>query len=1603
MTDDQMLRTRQPSPSPFHAGPADDLAAILQQRLGASLLPNDTPMAPPELAAAAHFLLGSAQGRGPMHTALAIDTVSGDQAAGAAKSRFMRIAVINEDMPFLVDSVAATIAAHDLEINRLIHPVIAVARDAAGEINGFPEIVDGQALNDVGAASATRESWIYIETRRANARQRAALIGALRLTLADVRAAVTDWPAMQVAIGADAVRLAALDRPEGAALLRWFQGDMLTQLGAVQHRRDGQQQGALGICRSSGGELLSPDRTARAFAWFDARDPAARLPLVLKSRTRSRVHRRVPLDLFLVPVFEAGTLAALSIHVGVWTSEALATPPIRVPRLRAQLHGLMDKFGIRPEGHDGKALAHALTKLPHDLMIGFSDADLERVAMAMMSLMDRPRPALALVVGALGRQLFAFVWLPRDALTTRARLQIIDMLTKPGGARVLDWSLEVEGSNLAQLLFVLELPEGAPVPDEAVLDGQLQVMLRGWSDSVEDEIARGGETSRAAAIAARYADAFPLAYRSSYGPAEAAADIALLRQLEPRPGRSAEARAVRLYRLPGDGERQLRLKLYDRSGTLVLSGTVPALENFGFQVIDNFPFKLIQGGVQIAAIHDFLVKVPAGTEPETVLAHSAVIAEAMTAVANGRRENDPFNGLITGIGLSAETANWLRAWYRYLRQAGMSFDIATAVDALIAAPQVTRGLIDLFIARLGDGDVISQEDGAAEARAELAIREGLAGVAAINDDRLLRAFRLLILAMLRTNALVPGAHEALAFKFDSALVPGLPRPLPWREIFVYSARVEGVHLRAGPVARGGIRWSDRRDDFRTEVLGLMKAQRVKNAVIVPTGAKGGFYPKHLPDPARPETGGREAWAAEGRASYQIFIHALLSITDNIVGGAVVHPAGVRIRDGEDPYFVVAADKGTASFSDTANAIAQAQDFWLDDAFASGGSKGYDHKAMGITARGAWLSVQRHFLEMGVDIQTSAVRVVGVGDMSGDVFGNGMLLSQTLRLIAAFDHRHIFLDPNPDAASAWAERSQLFKLPRSSWNDYDRSQISPGGGVFPRAMKEIALSPEIRAALGVTAETIDPESLITAILTAPVDLLWFGGIGTYVKAAGESHAAVGDHANDAVRIDGGAVRARVIGEGANLGCTQAGRIEYALLGHLGAGGRGNTDFIDNSAGVDCSDKEVNIKIALAAARRSGRLSEEQRVELLVEMTDDVAALVLEDNRLQALALSVAEAGGAGAVASHERLIEQLEEAGQLDRATEGLADGETLVRRAAEGRGLTRPELAVLLSTAKLDLQSALEQSAVPDDPGLVDELLDAFPPPMRAGFADEITSHRLRREIIATRLCNRLINRIGFIHPFELADEEGASLADVTAAFIAVERLFGMAAIWQSLEDATMPETARIRLFAATAAALRSQMADLLRAGAGRIAPTQIAAELQAGVQQLASAANTLLATESRAQSASMREAFIAAGAPAEAAEMVTQLFDLDGAVGLARLARDAGLDVVALTRAFSEVGSRLGLDWAQLTAARMSPSDSWERLLVAGLARDFQQLRLDFLHQLAQHGGGPLADVQRWLDAHDAGVRQFRAMVSRAKLVPVTSPAMLAQIASQARALLAR
>ena len=1523
-------------------------AAALAARLTKGALPGELiGFDVPEIAEAARFVVATAATRENGKAAIALEPIATDDV-----NRRMRLAIVNDDMPFLVDSIAAAIGAADLDIDRIIHPVVRVTRDPDG------------ALVEIGGAG-NPESMIYLELERADARERRDLVAKLEAVLADVRAAVRDWPHLQRAMAADE---AACPQGEGAALLQWFLDGHFTQLGHQNWHRDGSGGEALGIARNDHPTpILAEASRNLAIDWFEK---GGESPLMLKSSLISTVHRAVPLDLVVVPVMAAGKVEGLSIHAGLWTSAALAARPSDVPVLRARLAALEAKFGFDPKGHTGKALTHALGALPHDLVVGFAPAALQELALTAMSLADRPRPALVLVRSALGRHMFAFAWLPRDDLTTARRVAIGDMLAEAANGSILNWSIALEDGTVAQIRYTIDLRGAGRMPDTAPLEDRLERMVRGWAPAVEAALASEVGAARAARLTLRHAACFPQGFRTANGPEEAAADIVRLGDLT-----DADARSVRLYQRGG----ATYLKLYRQGGALALSDAVPVLENFGFRVIEEIPTALTDDARSY--VHEFLVEAggPVSGDPH-------VLEGAIAAVLEGRAENDAFNRLIVDAAMLPQSVLLLRAWFRYLRQAGMTYGLTTVVDALRRAPAVAAALIDRFAV------VHDPRSEGSPAEADAAIERGLDAVSAIDDDRILRAYRLLVAATLRTNAFSPAAAEALAFKLDSHLIPGLPAPVPWREIWVYSPRVEGIHLRAGPVARGGLRWSDRRDDFRIEILGLMKAQRVKNAVIVPTGAKGGFYPKQLPSPVTD----RDAWLAEGTESYRIFIRSLLSITDNIVEGEVTHPDGVVILDGEDPYFVVAADKGTATFSDVANALALERDFWLGDAFASGGSQGYDHKAMGITAKGAWVSVQRHFAERGIDVQTQPITVVGCGDMSGDVFGNGMLLSKALKVVAAFDHRHIFIDPDPDPAASWAERARMFALPRSSWADYDASLISKGGGVFARTDKVIRLSKEAQGALGITDAALDPGALISAILKAPADLLWFGGIGTYVKAAAENNVAVGDPANDRLRVDAEQLRVTAIGEGANLGVTQAARIAFSARG-----GRINTDFIDNSAGVDCSDNEVNIKIALNREMNEGRLSFDDRNALLASMTDDVAHLVLEDNRLQTLALSIAEADGARAIPSYVRIIEIFENAGRLDRQVEGLAGNDDLLRRGLDGGGLTRPELAVLLATAKLALQDAIEHTPLGEAPELTADLHAAFPSAMRTSYARAIVEHRLRGEIIATKLANRIVNRLGILNPFELAEEEGAAMGDIVAMFVVAERLFGLDALWAEIERETMPEGARIALFNDVAAATRSQIADLLRATGPGTSPGEAIARMERGIAHLDTQTKALLLEEASAHSARIAGQLEAAGAPAPLVAKVVRLFEMDGAVGLADLGQRSGLDETALTRAFTHLGQALGLDWAQSTAARIVSSDPWERLLIAGLARDFQQLRLEFLAR----GGDkdPQGAVDRWLTGNATRVVQFKALVDRARLSPLPNAAMLAQIAGQARVLLGR
>jgi glutamate dehydrogenase len=1304
------------------------------------------------------------------------------------------------------------------------------------------------------------------------------------------------------------------------------------------------------------------------------------VPLMAKAERKATVHRRVPLDLVVVPLREGDKVIGIGVHAGLWTSEALRVPPEQVPVLRARLEQLAKDLSFDPKGHSGKALRHAVASLPRDLVIAISYEELRELVMMAMSLADRPRPALLQVRSILKGQLFTFVWLPREELSTARRMAIAMLLENEVGREITSWSVELGDADLALIRYTQYIDEEAVSPDAEALDAAVVEMVRGWAPAVESELISAAGAPRATRLALTYINSFPDGYRARTAPEEGAADILRLCQLA-----DENDRAVRISRLEHDPAEQLRLKTYRRGGLIPLSEVVPVLENFGFRVLEEFPTALSGGN---GYIHDFRVEVGESADVQQILARTAEIERAIANVLCGTSEDDEFNQLVLYAGLDMQPVVWLRSWFRYLRQTGSSFGLVTVVDALRRAPNATRALVGMFVAA-HDPAAKNRETQVADFGEQL--DRSLAKVRSIDDDRILRRLRALVEAIVRTNVFAPAAAEALAFKINSGLVPGLPAPVPWREIWIYSPRVEGIHLRGGPVARGGLRWSDRRDDFRTEILGLMKAQVVKNAVIVPTGAKGGFYPKQLPPISN-----RDAWLAEGTESYRIFIRSLLSLTDNLVNDRVVHPEGVVIHDGEDPYFVVAADKGTATFSDIANEIALSRNFWLGDAFASGGSNGYDHKAMGITARGAWISVQRHFLEMGIDVQTDEITVAGCGDMSGDVFGNGMLLSKSLKLIAAFDHRHIFIDPDPDPAASWAERKRMFDLPRSSWDDYDKKLISKGGGVWPRTEKSISLSAEARAVLGIDAKTLDPATLINAILKAPVDLLWFGGIGTYVKASNQSQADVGDLSNDALRASANELRARVIGEGANLGITQAGRIEFAERG-----GRINTDFIDNSAGVDCSDNEVNIKIPLNREMRESRLEFTKRNTLLAKMTDDVAELVLEDNRLQSLALSIAEAGGAHALAGHVRTIELLEASGRLDRKVEGLGTSEELLRRAQDNRGLTRPELAVVLSVSKLVLQDAAEELRPAEDTLVGPQLFDAFPKAMRKAHAQSIRAHRLRNEIVATKVANRLVNRLGPGVAFDLTEEEGASLQQVVAAFLVAERLLDLDRLWLEIERDDLPETVRIELFSIAAATVRAHIADILRAGGGETSVEKLCALLEPGVRKISAAATKLIRSEVRNEAAARRDRLIALGASEDIVRGLVRLFELDGVFGIAALASRNKLDELETTRAYTRLGEALGLDWAQQQVARFAPADQWERLLTAGLARDFEQLRIEFL----SHCRCTEVDrgVEEWVEEHRPRIDQFRMLVGRARAEGHVSAPMLAQIAGQARILLGR
>ena len=1319
------------------------------------------------------------------------------QAAGDSGLSYLSIA--NDNMPFLVDSVMGGLAERGLDIRLVTHPILTVERRSDGALSAIltPE------------AQGQRESLIHIHISRLDDPEAiAGLIASLTQVLADVRKAVMDWPAMVERVSGCIADLKAnpalpvTEIAEAIQFLEWLKANHFTFLGIRDYVYAGTDEAAVmtATMGTSLGVLTDPDvhvlrRGHDLVAMTSEMREFLRQPvplIITKANVRSRVHRRVPMDYIGVKRFnDNAELIGETRIVGLFASAAYTEPVKAIPFLRRKYNHVMSHSGFDANSHSGKALANVLDHYPRDELYQLDEASLQQFAGLILQLVERPRVRVLARRDRFDRFVSVLVFVPRDRYDTRVQARIGDALAKVYKGRVSAIYPYLPEEKLARIHYIIGRYEGeTPDVSRADLEECVSHLVRVWREGLGEELAVRAGHAGSRPLLARYGDAFPLAYREETGFKDACDDVALMDSLDARQGF-----ALNFYRSTTHGETEAGLKIFAAGAPLPLSRRVPVLEAMGFEVVDERTSEIKPTDHPAGSslwLHDMALRRADG-QGFDLKALDEKLEAVLSAVMRGETESDGFNALVLEAGLNWRDVAILRALAHFMRQIRLPFGPDYLWATLRRYPQLAKGLVVLFHVRFDPRSSMTRDERKQrEAEVLARLEEGLKQVSVLDEDRIIRQFMLLVQAALRTNFFQTDAQgqnrPVIAMKFASRTLDAIPEPRPLYEIFIDSPRVEGVHLRFGKIARGGIRWSDRPQDFRTEVLGLVKAQQVKNAVIVPVGAKGGFLPKFLP-PANQ----REAWLAEGTASYQIFIRALLDLTDNIVDDKLVPPAQCIRYDEDDPYLVVAADKGTATFSDIANAISKERGHWLGDAFASGGSVGYDHKKMGITARGAFKAVARHFREMDIDIARQPFTVAGVGDMSGDVFGNGMLLSPVTKLVAAFDHRDIFIDPAPDPVRSFAERQRMFNLPRSSWQDYDRSVISAGGGVFSRNEKSIALSPEIRALLALDKASVTPQKLMVAILKAQVDLLWFGGIGTYIRASGENDADAGDRANDALRITGRDVRAKVIGEGANLGVTQKGRIEAAQNGV-----RLNSDAIDNSAGVNSSDVEVNLKIALSRPVREGKLNEADRSVLLASMTEDVARLVLRNNELQTLALSLAERRTAQELGLENRFMKALATQGRLDRRIEFLPDDAEIAARARSGKGLTRPELAVLLAYAKLTLFDDLIETKIPDDPYLRRDLVRYFPPAIEERFPDAISNHRLQREIIATMLGNSMINRGGPTFVFRLKDATGASLATIAAAFALARDCFGLTAFNDAVDrlDASIAGAVQLDLYA---------------------------------------------------------------------------------------------------------------------------------------------------------------------------------------------------------------
>ncbi len=1506
---------------------------------------------------AAHYKLAGERPQGTARVRVSTPTLAenGWSAAGHTV-----VEVVVDDMPFLVDSLTMELSRQLRDVHVVIHPNFDVVRDITGVLQSLIPVSDG-ALEPEG--EAVRESWMHVEIDRLpEGDDPEAIVEDVQRVLRDVREAVEDWRKMHSQIEAIVSELRSdpppLDSDEvhqAADLLEWLADEHFTFLGYKEYRLESKDDDEFlrAVPGTGLGILRADQEMSESFGRLpDAVKAKARektLLVLAKANSRATVHRPAYLDYVGIKTFdENGEVDGERRFLGLLASAAYTESLMRIPLIREKAAAVLKRSGFDPRSHAGKALMDTLETYPRDELLHTPVDQLAPMAEAAMSARERRAVRMFIRRDTYGRYVSVLVYLPRDRYNTGVRERFERILQEQLHGESVEFTVRINESTTARVHFVVHLPKGDQIPDvnTADLERRLTEASRSWRDDfTQAVIAEYGEEV-GTILGRRYVESFPEAYKEDFPPRTASVDLGRLEAIR-TDGPNDSGLDISLYERLDAGPGEARLKVYRIGDPLSLSEVLPMLASMGVEVVDERPYEL-EGLDRHSIIYEFGLRygehLPSGSRE--------LFQDALRAVWDGFNEIDGFNGLVLGAGLTWRQATVLRAYAKYMRQGNSPFAQDYIEEALRGNVDLTRLLVALFEARFDP----KRGHPAEEALVEKRILAALDDVASLDHDRILRSYLTHIKATLRTNYFQSdpksdGVHTYMSFKLEPSTIPDLPQPRPKFEIFVYSPRVEGVHLRFGPVARGGLRWSDRRDDFRTEVLGLVKAQMVKNTVIVPVGAKGGFFCKQLPD-----SSDRDAWLAEGVACYTTFISGLLDITDNLVDGETVPARGVVRHDGDDSYLVVAADKGTATFSDIANGVAKDYGFWLGDAFASGGSVGYDHKAMGITARGAWVSVQRHFRERGIDCQAEDFTAVGIGDMSGDVFGNGLLCSAHTRLVAAFDHRDIFLDPDPDAATSFAERTRLFELPRSSWQDYDKELISEGGGVYARSLKSIPLNDAVRSVLGIDESVVamTPAELMKAILQAPVDLLWNGGIGTYVKGEDETHGDVGDKANDAIRINGSQLRARCVGEGGNLGLTQAGRIEYVRYGGDAGGsseegGRINTDFIDNSAGVDTSDHEVNIKILLDRVVRDGDLTGKQRNSLLAEMTDEVGALVLRDNYEQNIAVANAVAHAPSLLHVHEDFMRRLEQGGILDREIEGLPTRREVRRRLERGRGLTPPELAVLMAWTKIVLADELLGGDLPDDPYLDLDLKAYFPTPMRERFRAQIEAHPLRREIIVTQVVNDLVNGAGMTFWPRLADETGATAADLTRANFVAREIYGSLPLRDELKtydnnlDASVQTRMRIEMRTLVERASRWLVTSRRPPLDSEATVKQFAGPVQATLAQLPElmTGRELEAYQDRAATYERR------GVPEDLASRVAVLAPAYMLLGIVETAQREGLAPEEVARVHFALGERLGLPVLLQRIVGLPRDDKWQTMARAALRDDLHGVQTQLTAQL--------------------------------------------------------